>query len=96
VAVPDCEVTTTVIVLTPTDKLIGDDDAPGVLATPLTVIVAFCWVTYGVIWNELTAFAKLTEYEVVDELNTGDKVPIERFRALRVATDDGARVIVRV
>ena len=47
---------TVVMVLAPTFNAMGEDKAPDVAATPLTVMVAFASFAVGITWTELSVF----------------------------------------
>lgn len=57
VEVPFCAVTTVVMTLLPTFKLIAPLAVPEATAVPFTVIVAFAWVRVGVTVTDDTEFA---------------------------------------
>jgi hypothetical protein len=57
VVVPSCAVTTVVIVLAPTFKLMLPLALPDATAVPLTVTVALAWLTVGVTVIDETALA---------------------------------------
>lgn len=57
VVVPFCAVTTVVMTLLPTFKLIAPLAVPEATAVPFTVIVAFAWVRVGVTVTDDTEFA---------------------------------------
>jgi hypothetical protein len=59
VVVPSCAVTTTVMVLLPTLRLILPDAVPLDTAVPFTVTAAFDSFTVGVTVIEVTAYATL-------------------------------------
>ena len=97
VVVPFAAVTTTVIVLLPTFKLIAPDAEPEVTAVPFTVTVApEPPVTVGKTVIEVVVLPTAIAYEFVPEVNEGVQVPADEVKVAKVATDDAARVTVNV
>ena len=71
-----CAVTTIEIVFTPTLKLMSLDAVPDTTLTAFTVTREVLSNTVGVTVNVVVAFDTDAAYAVVDDTNTGDKVPL--------------------
>jgi hypothetical protein len=91
-------VTTVVMVFVPTDRLIVLLARPDVTADPFTVIDAPTFEAVGVTVTLDTPSGTLAVYDVVAEVNTGDKDPELNTRLVKSASEDAgaARVTVMV
>ena len=83
--VPSCAVTKTVMVFTPTAKLIEPEAVPEVTEVPLTFTVAVESVTVGVTVIDVVALVTAIAYEVVPvEKEEGVQVPVEVVRLVKL------------
>lgn len=90
VVVPSCAVTTVVIVLAPTFKLMLPLATPVATAVPFTVTVALAWFTVGVTVIEDTLLATDCVYAIVPLANVGVSAPLEYVSPDKFASvDDG-------
>jgi hypothetical protein len=74
-AIPSCAVTTMVMTVSPTLRLMGLDVLPDVTGVPCTVTVAAASVVVGVTLTDGTPFTTLVVYDVVPGTNVGASEP---------------------
>ena len=91
-----CAVTIIEIVLTPTFKLMLLDVVPDVTLTAFTVTSELLSSTVGVTVNVVVAFDTDAAYAVVDDTNTGDKVPLLIVKLDKSLLFDNTLVTVNV
>ncbi|MNS66600.1 hypothetical protein D3C72_998210 [compost metagenome] len=95
VVVPSCAVTSTVITVEPTGKVMEDEAAPLATTVPSTFTVAVLSCTVGVTLRELTELPTFKEYSCVPDETTGDTDPCEVVKLLnRALADAASRVTV--
>lgn len=87
VVTPFWAVTIVVMVVVPTESDIAPEAEPLETVVPLTLTVAPTWLTVGVTVILLTAFATLSIYETVPEVNVGESEPLLMTSELSVASE---------